>query len=226
MLFLLFAPSIAAFAQAPCDDMHARPIPVSSDERILGIIPNFQTVSDPNAVIVPLTVREKWKLFTQESFDPSTAASAAMGAGFSQSGNGDPKYGNGGRAYAQRFGAAMTDLATQNLFSGVILSSLFHQDPRYFRKGPQSGILARAGYAISRAVVARQESGGSAFNISGVLGMTLGIAASNLYYPANSVNGREMGSRVGTSLMGGALGNLLPEFWPDIKAKVFRHKSP
>jgi hypothetical protein len=56
--------------------------------------------------------------------------------------------------------------------------------------------------------------------------MGMGIALSNAYYPPSSVNGGEMESRVLTSLTATALGNLLPEFWPDVKSKLdkFRHR--
>ena len=80
-------------------------VPEPTYERILGVIPNFQTVSDPDIPFVHLTVKEKWKLFAKESYDPFTGASALIGAAFSQRENDHPKYGNGCQAYAQRFGA-------------------------------------------------------------------------------------------------------------------------
>src|SRR5437899_1434748 len=115
------------------------------DQRIFGIIPNFQTVSNPDAPFKPLTVKGKWNLFVKETADPFTGASALFGAAFSQVGNGDPKYGNGGVAYVKRSGAAMADFTTQNLFSTVVLASVLRQDPRYYRMGPRKGLLARTG---------------------------------------------------------------------------------
>jgi hypothetical protein len=56
--------------------------------------------------------------------------------------------------------------------------------------------------------------------------MALGIGLSNAYYPPRSQNGSEMGSRVITSLTAAALGNLLPEFWPDVKAKLAHWRQP
>jgi hypothetical protein len=222
---LTLAPSLALCGGALPGDPPAGYEFAPSDDRILGVIPNYQTVSDPNSHVASLTVKQKLKLFVKESSDPYTGASALMGAALSQSANGHPKYGQGGKAYAQRFGAAMTDFGAQNFFSDAVLASLFHQDPRYFRKGPPAGVLARVWYSMSRTVITRQDSDRPAFNISGLLGMSLGIAASNLYYPSASMNGSAVRSRFGTSLMGASLGNLLPEFWPDIKAKVFRPKS-
>ena len=77
---------------------------------------------------------------------------------------------------------------------------------------------------LSRVVVARQDSGASAFNASGIGGMRLGIAASNAYYPSASACRRVMASRITTSLTGSATGNLLSEFWPDVQKLFFRRK--
>jgi hypothetical protein len=195
-----------------------------NEERILGVMPDFQTVRDPSSQFVPLTPMQKWDLAVKETVDPFNIASAAMASGFSQMGNQTPKYGEGWQAYGQRFGAAQADFATQNFFSAGLLACLLHQDPRYYRRGPQSPILTRVAYSVSRLVIARTDSGKSTFNSSGIFGMALGIAASNLYYPAASVRGEVMAGRVMTSLNGGVIGNLTSEFWPDIQKKFFRKK--
>jgi hypothetical protein len=223
---ILFTPGLVAEERPDEISIVSSSNPEPSDQRILGIIPNYQAVSNPDAPFVPLTVKEKWKLFARESLDPFNVGSAMMGAALSQSGNSFPRYGNGGLRYTERFGAAMGDLTSQNFFSAAVLASLLHQDPRYYRKGPQKGILARAGYSVSRLVIARQDSGKMAFNASGVFGMGLGIATSNLYYPRGSRNGEVMISRIGTSFSGGVIGNLLSEFWPDIRTKVLSHFGP
>ncbi len=53
----------------------------------------------------------------------------------------------------------------------------------------------------------------------------MGIGLSNAYYPASSVNATEVASRFGTSLISSALGNILPEFWPDIHEKLFHKRT-
>jgi len=216
--------------QLPVDSTDVIPTPPQaapgalSDDRILKIIPNFQTVSDPNLPYVPLRARDKWLLFVKETVDPYTFATAAIGAGISQWHNDDPKYGEGFRPWLQRFGAAQADLTTQNFFSDAVLATLFHEDPRYFRKGPGSTVIRRIGYAMSRVVVTRRDSGKEGFNFSGIVGTGLGIGLSNAYYPPKSVNGGEMGYRVFTGLTSTALGNLLPEFWPDVREKIARYR--
>lgn len=200
-------------------------------DRILGIIPDYQTVNNPTPATPPLTPTQKWLFFRDESRDPFNILAAALGAGLSQADNQTPSYGEGGAAYAKRFGAALGDFTSQNLFSDALLACLLHQDPRYFRKGPRAHILARVAYSFSRIAVARQDSGRPAFNASGVFGMLLGIGASNLYYPPANRNGTVMATRVGTSLFGWAIGNIGAEFWPDIHRKFFangflRRKPP
>ena len=197
--------------------------PISND-RIFGVIPNFQTVSDPNQTYTPLRVRDKWTLFVKESLDPFTFASAAGGAALSQIDNDNPKYGYGIESYWQRFGAAQADITTQNFFGDFVMAALLKEDPRYFRKGPSSAVMKRVAYALSRVVVTRRDRGGETFNFAGVLGMGMGIALSDAYYPPQSVGGGELESRVITSLAASALGNLLPEFWPDIKQKLQHHR--
>ncbi len=221
IVFLLSAAARAESSPDPVVPLTPSPF---NEERILGIMPNFQTVSDPDRAFVPLTPKQKWALAAKATLDPFNLASAAMGAGFSQMGNQTPKYGWGGGAYGARYGAAFADFATQNLFSAGVLANLLHQDPRYFRKGPRSSIPARLAYSVSRLAIARNDAGKQVFNASGIFGMGLGIAASNLYYPSSSVSGEVMAGRLSTSLLGGIIGNLTSEFWPDIQRSFFHRQ--
>ncbi len=215
-----FALALAPSFAAPTLPAPPPPAPALNPERILGVIPNFQTVNDPGAGVRPLTPRQKWNLAWKETVDPFNVANALVGAVFSQADNETPAYGRGGAAFAKRFAAANADFATQNFFSAGVFAVMLHQDPRYFRMGPKAGILKRVGYSISRLAVARQDSGRSAFNASNFLGMGFGIAASNAYYPEPSRRGTVMYNRLTTSLTGGVIGNLMSEFWPDIQNKL------
>ena len=219
-----------ARAQAPADSSEsplANVVPASpfNEERILGVMPDYQTVRDSSIPVAPLTPKQKWDLAWKETVDPFNFASVVMAAGFSQRGDQTPKYGEGGAAYGERVGAAFADFGTQNFFSAGLLANLLHQDPRYYRKGPATGVLKRVAYSVSRIAVARTDSGRSAFNSSGVGGMMMGIAASNLYYPSASVRGTVMAGRLYTSLLGGVIGNVTSEFWPDLQKKFF-HRKP
>ena len=218
-----------ARAEGPADSSEptlANLVPASpfNEERIFWVMPDYQTVRDSSIPVAPLTPKQKWDLAWKETIDPFNFASVVVAAGFSQRDNQTPKYGEGGAAYGERVGAAFADFGTQNFFSAGLLANLLHQDPRYYRKGPATGILKRVAYSVSRIAVVRTDSGRSAFNSSGVGGMMMGIAASNLYYPSASVRGTVMAGRLYTSLLGGIIGNVMSEFWPDVQKKFFHPK--
>ncbi len=218
------APQYAAFEP----DLVLHPLPVApvskpasvfNQQRILGVIPDYQTV---NGSAPPLTVRQKWELAYKQSVDPFNIFSAGLGAAFSQAGNQTPKFGVGSGAFGERFGAALADATTQNFFSAGLLATVLHQDPRYFRMGPRASVGKRVLYSLSRVFVAYQDSGKATFNASGIGGMALGIAASNSYYPGSSRRGIVMAGRIETSLFSDVTGNLMAEFWPDIHDRFFR----
>jgi hypothetical protein len=215
--------SYPGLAQTPSGAIET-PVEVPlNHHRILGVIPDYQTVENSSQPVAPMTVKEKWHLLLKENTDPFNFASAAFGAGWSQADHENPNYGLGTAAYAERFAAALADGGTQSLFSTGFLACVLHQDPRYFRKGPSSGFPTRVLYSLSRIVITRNDSGVDAFNSSNLGGMVMGIAASNLYYPPASRSGTVMVSRIGTSLFGDAMGNLMSEFWPDVRDRLFHN---
>jgi hypothetical protein len=199
-------------------------VPLNKD-RILKIIPNYQTVENSHQNIAPMTPKEKWHLAWKNMIDPFNVSSAALGAVLSQAANATPKYGRGSEALAQRFGAAIGDFGSQSFLSTAVFSTVLHQDPRYFRKGPSSRFWVRVAGSFAQIVVTRQDSGSKAFNASNILGMAAGIGLSNLYYPSASRTGTVMLGRVITSLAADGISNLTSEFWPDVQSKLF-HKKP
>ena len=207
---------------APAPATHKDPF---NEDRILKVMPDYQTVRDSSTKVEPLTNRQKWLLAWKETVDPFNLASAAMAAGFSQAAKDTPKYGVGSIAYGERFAAAVADFGSQNVFSAGLLATLLHQDPRYFRRGPEAKIPARVAYALRALFVCHNDAGKSVLNTSGIGGMAMGIGFSNLYYPPASRHGIVMADRVQTSLFGGVIGNLTSEFWPDVEKKFFHHKQ-
>lgn len=211
-----------SFRGAHAQDGPLEPVPApSADARILGVIPNYTTVS-PDQAVKPMTRKEKWALFARETTDPFNLVGAAMGTATSQAANSTPRYGEGGAALAERFGAAVADITTQNFFTDFVLAPLLHQDLRYFRRGPGHSVPSRVVYAMTRVAVTRQDSGRSAPNVSFLLGMAMGIALSNAYYPRQSIGGAATAMRFQSSVTGAVLSNLLPEFWPDVRQKLMR----
>lgn len=177
---------------------------------------------DPDKAQDIRTTRQKWRNFVDETVAPMTPGASAFNATFSQLTQTDPKYGNGGVAFAKRYGASVADIVTENFFGDFLVASALHLDPRYHRKGPGRSLSYRIGYAISRAFVIRRDTGGNTFNFSNVFGSAMSAGFSNLYYPAPSRTLNAFFSHFTITVADNGFVNLAPEFWPDFRDRVFR----
>lgn len=208
-------------AQRPTSQNQTSPMSKaqSNQDRIFGIVPAY-TITDARSAS-PLKSSDKFKLFYRTTLDPFPPAAYAVQAGISQARNTHGGYGQGAAGYGKRFGAALADGTSARFFSTYLFPSLFHQDPRYFRKGEGRG-RSRFDYALSRGFVTRADSGGAQPNWSNLLGKLAGGALSNVYYPMEDRGAELTFTRVGISLGYQTLGNLAIEFWPEIRRKIFR----
>ena len=176
------------------------------------------TLQSTNAVPPP-SVSEKWNFFVSETLTPLTLVAAGLDATASQLTRSAPLYGKHfwkRGAFPKRFGATVGDDVSQNFFADFVLASAFHEDTRYVRKGPGHKLWPRIGYAISRAVVTRTDSGDATFNWANVIGCAMSAALSNAYYPPSSRTSAVGVVNWGTNVAGAGLTNLMPEFGPDV----------
>jgi hypothetical protein len=104
-----------------------------------------------------------------------------------------------------------------------VVASALHEDTRYRRIGESRRLWPRVGYAISRSIVTRTDSGDGTFNWSNVVGTAMSAGLSNAYYPPVSRTAAATLTNWGTSIAGSGLANLMPEFLPDFKRWLKRH---
>jgi len=182
---------------------------IAEDQRVVGVIPNFYSAYDWNAP--PMLAKQKFQLGLLSVLDPVSFLSVAGIAGAEQYQNVFPAYGGGLEGYGKRYGAALANHVSGTLLGRAVYPSIFHQDPRYFYKGNGS-IRSRALYAISAAVVAKDDDGRWKPNYSKLLGNFSAAAISNLYYPASD-RGASLVLLNGLADTGGdAVANLIREF--------------
>ena len=193
--------------------------PVES-KRLFGIIPNYRTAGTLHPY-VPLSVRQKFKIASQDSFDRGTVFLAAAFAGEGQLSNSNPDFGQGAAGYGRYFGTAYADFVIGDYMSEGIFPSLLHQDPRFFRKGTGSG-WSRLTYAIGQVIVTHNDSGKVAFNYSELLGNSAAVAISNAYYP-DTRDASDAVIKLTSQIGVDAASNVLKEFFPDLQRK-FSHK--
>ena len=194
-----------------------------SNDRLFWTLPNFLTLEKIHSV-PPLTSGQKIKLVARTTFDPVEFPFFAFLAGISQAQNSESGYGQGAIGYAKRFGSNFADGTSENFFAQAFLPSLFRQDPRYFQDG-KGGFWRRAGYAVTRIAVTRNDSGRMGFNISEVAGAAVAAAISNTYHPASDRTVPNTLQTWGTMMGWDAVSNVLKEFWPDIRHKVHQRKG-
>jgi hypothetical protein len=210
VLFALLAASGSALCQQT--DASQNAVQPTQDKRILWIIPNFRT-SPTLAHYEPISVKEKFKIARQDSFDRGTIALAALFAGQGQLSNSNRSFGQGVEGYAQYFGAAYGDFVIGNYLTEGVFPTILHQDPRYFRRGTGSK-MSRLAYAASRIFVTLGDSGKTQINYSELIGNSTAVAIGMSYYKDN----RDVGDAVtqlGTQLGVDMVANILKEFWPD-----------
>jgi hypothetical protein len=191
----------------------------SEPKRILGIVPNYR--SSPSLTnYQPISVREKFVIARQDSFDRGTVILAAAFAGEGQLTNANRSFGQGAAGYGRYFGASYADFVIGNYMTEAICPTILHQDPRYFRRGKGS-VLSRMGYAIGQTLWTHSDSGRMQFNYSEVLGNSTAVAISNAYYKDNRDVGdavTKLGIQIGVDMAA----NILKEFSSDLNRKFFR----
>jgi hypothetical protein len=170
------------------------------------------------AMLCTLEVKDKFKLFIQDSLDPAAFLSAGFNAGISQAEDDDPSYGQGARGYGARFGANMAGQATSYFFKDFAYPTIFAEDPRYYRLG-EGRRNKRVFHAVEHSYIAYNENGARMCNLSEWLGTISAVLVANTYHPDNRRGFSPTARRVSVSV-GNDIGfDLLREFWPEIARK-------
>jgi hypothetical protein len=191
-------------------------------QRMFWVIPNFAAVS-ADTELPPLDARGKFALATQDSVDYSSFVWAGMLAGQSMALRSYPELHNGLAGYSRYYWRAFADQASGSFFTEAIVPAITHEDPRYYTLG-HGGFFRRAEYALSRVVVTKTDSGGRSFNYSEVVGNGMEAGLANFYYPPEERSLRNTTVNWASQLEAACLNNIIREFWPDIRRKVFRQK--
>ncbi len=182
----------------------------------------IKTVRAPNRhapkKLCALDAGGKFDLFVSNSFEPVNFIGAGFNAGIAQAENDDPTFGQGMAGYGQRYAAALADSLSSDFFHTFAFPVLFHQDPRYYRRGEGSA-GHRLAHALSHVFVAHADSGGRMFNFSEWMGTASSVALANTYHPGNRRGFAPAARRTAISI-GSDMGfDVLREFWPEVVRK-------
>ena len=197
---------------------------VPQTTRILGVIPNFRAISTDEKLPAQ-SVKEKFVTASEDSFDYSSIFIPLALAGYSQLRNSTPEFGTGGVAFGRYLWHAAVDQTSENYMVEFVVPSITHEDTRYYTLG-RGGFWKRTGYALSRAVVTRSDSGKEVFNASEVIGSGAASGLSSLYYPSRERSIANTGEEWGLDIGIDAASFVAKEFWPDINHRLFHGAKP
>jgi hypothetical protein len=241
LLGLALLPALVQAQQVASAELPAAPVPQQAavagsaappehedpqTKRILGIFPNFRAVSS-DTHLPPQSTKEKFVTASEDNFDYSAFVLPAVLAGEQQATNAYPEFHQGAAGYGRYFWHTYLDQTSENYCVEFIFPTLTHEDTRYYTLGPGGGGgWKRVGYALSRAVVTRNDAGHDTFNISEVIGAGAAAGISNLYYPTRERTFSNTADKWATNVGVDAGTFIVREFWPDINHFLFHGHTP
>jgi hypothetical protein len=151
-------------------------------KRILGIVPNFRSVS-VNEKLPPQSVKDKLIETTEDSFDYSSFIFAGLLAGITQVEDSYSEFHQGAAGFGRYYWHTFADQTCENYQVEFLFPVVLHQDARYYTLG-HGGLFKRTAYSFSRVLITRTDSGQETFNVSEIVGAGAASGISDLYYPS------------------------------------------
>lgn len=182
-------------------------------QRVGGVMAAFNTTQNHDAI--PLSSGQKFQLFFKGETDPWPFLLSGVVAGIGQADDSFPAWGQGMQGYGKRFGAAYSDAFIGNFFGNAVLTSLLHEDPRFYQKTDGSA-LSRTLWAATSTVWAKRDNGSWGPNYANVGGNFIGAAIARVYYPPSERHASDVIYDGLTVSAEGIVGSEVIEWWPAI----------
>ncbi len=211
-------PSQKTAAREPAAVPPANPSDPRQTKRILGVIPNFRSVS-ADEHLPPQSVKDKFVAAGHDSFDYGSFVLAAVQAGFAQNSNSYPEFHQGVVGYGRYYWHTLADTADENFQVGGVFPAVLHQDSRFYTLG-HGTLLHRVFYASTRTLVTRTDNGNETFNASEIVGAGAASGISSLYYPSRYRTWTKVGQKWLTNVLIDGANFTFKEFWPDINTRL------
>lgn len=174
-----------AAAQAPIDP--SLPEAPLEHKRELFLFAGYGMVGDPNTPVAPMRARQKFEMATLMSIDTSLFIRAGVVSVYDKALGVGPNYGSGAGGFWKLYGYNSANVASSYFFGDAVVPAIFHQDPRYFRKGTGS-VKSRIWWALRSQVVAFSDNGTEMPNYGSLLGLAMSSALSNAYMPPQNIS--------------------------------------
>jgi len=166
----------------------------------------------------PLTQRQRTQIYLKTMINPFGYIKAGLSAGIDQWNDNPEEWGQGASAYGKRYANIVGQYSIQRTVT-FGLSSLLHEDNRYFNSG-KSGFWPRTRYALESGILARHDNGRRYISLSQLGGVAAGAFLSRTWLPPSQNSPGAAAVSFGIT-MGGNIGfGVVKEFLPDLGRAV------
>ena len=190
-------------------------------QRILGFMPNFRSVS-AGAAPHPPGWKYNFKIATRQATDYSSFIFLGLTSLTAKAIDEHPSLGKGAGGLWAYTWRGFVDKTDGTFISAWFLTSLLHEDTRFYALGNEHSIPIRALYVISRQGVARTYGGRQSPNIAGLGGKVLTQLVSRTYYPTGATSFSVLATKFGYSAMRDVAFTSIREFYPDVAAHYIK----
>ena len=162
----------------------------------------------------PLTQRQRTQIYLKTMINPFGYIKAGLSAGIDQWNDNPEEWGQGASAYGKRYANILGQYSIQRTVT-FGLSSVLHEDNRYFNSG-KSGFWPRTKYALESGILARHDNGRRYISISQLGGVAAGAFLSRTWLPPSQNSPGDAAVSFGIT-MGSNIGfGVVKEFLPDL----------
>jgi hypothetical protein len=184
-------------------------------------MPNFRTVAG-GAKPPPPGWKYNFSVATNQATDYSSFLFLGITSLTAESTDAHPALGKGADGFYAYSWRGFLDKTDNTYLSAWLLSSLLHEDTRYYALGSGHSIPFRALYVISRQAVARTYGGRQTPNIAGLGAKVLTQVFSRYYYPSSADSFSALATKFSYSVMRDVAFSAIREFYPDVAAHYIK----
>jgi len=212
ILILAFTPLLAAQNQ---DSVGAEEKPANS-RRGLDQLFNYLNMAgtEKASEFRPLTQPQRTHIYLKTMVNPIGYLKAGFSAGIDQWNDKPSEWEQGASGYGKRLANIVGQYSIQRTVT-FGLSSVLHEDNRYFNSG-KKGFWSRAGYAVASGILARHDDGSRHVSISQLGGVAAGAFISRSWQPPSQHSPGDGAVSFGISMASNMGFGVVKEFLPDL----------
>jgi hypothetical protein len=171
----------------------------------------------------PLTQRERTDIYFKTMVNPLGYIKAGFSGGIDQWKDKPPEWEQGMSGYAKRFANIVGQYSIQRTVT-FGLSSVLHEDNRYFNSG-KKGFWSRTRYAVASGILARHDDGSRHISISQLGGVAAGALVSRAWLPASQRTGGDAAVSFGITMASNMGFGVVKELLPDLGRAIARKRN-